>query len=65
MHGNNTYCEVLNIGTMKIMIPRERNLYMSDVYILMVPTMKNNMSLKWMQMDFEIHFHSKMCWETL
>ena len=50
---------------MKIMIPGERNLYMSDVYILMVPTMKNNMSLKWMQMDFEIHFHSKMCWETL
>lgn len=46
---------------MKIIIPGERNFYMSYVYIFMVPTMKNIMSFKWMQMDFEIHFHSEMC----
>ena len=29
--GNNTYCDVLDIGTVKIMILGERNLYLSGV----------------------------------
>ena len=36
--GNNTYCDVLGIGTMKIMILGERSLYLSDV--LFAPTMR-------------------------
>ena len=34
---NNTYCEVLNTGIMKIMILGERNFYLSDVYIFWYP----------------------------
>jgi hypothetical protein len=40
--GNNTYCDVLDIGTVKIMILGERNLYLSGV--LFAPTMRCNLT---------------------
>ena len=39
--GNNTYCDALGNGTVKIMIPGERNLYLSDV--LFAPTLTCNL----------------------
>ena len=55
--GNNIYCDVLDIGTVKIMIPRERNLYLSDV--LFAPTMRRNLiSIPCLdEKGFEIRFH--------
>ena len=55
--GNNTYCDVLDIGTVKIMIPRERNLYLSNV--LFAPTMRRNLiSIPCLdEKGFEIRFH--------
>ena len=57
--GNNTYCDVLGIGTVKIMISGERNLYMSDV--LFAPTMTCNLIFIPCldEKAFEIRFHSR------
>ena len=57
--GNNTYCDVLGIGIVKIMIPGERNLYLLDV--LFAPTMRRNLiSIPCLdEKSFEIRFHSR------
>ena len=57
--GNNTYCDVLGIEAVKIMILGERNLYLSNV--LFAPTMKRNLiSIPCLdEKAFEIRFHSR------
>ena len=57
--GNNTYCDVLGIEAVKIMILGERNLYLSNV--LFAPTMKRNLiSIPCLdEKGFEIRFHSR------
>ena len=59
--GNNTYCDALGIGTVEIMIPGERNLYMSDV--LFAPTMTCNLIFIPCldEKGFEIRFRSGKC----
>ncbi|KAG5565586.1 hypothetical protein RHGRI_001486 [Rhododendron griersonianum] len=39
--GNNSYCDVVGIGTVKIMLPGDKNFYLTDV--LYSPTMRRNL----------------------
>ncbi|KAK3041384.1 hypothetical protein RJ639_001582 [Escallonia herrerae] len=39
--GNNTYCDVLGVGTVKILLPGQNNLILTDV--LYAPNMKGNL----------------------
>ncbi|XP_028077781.1 uncharacterized protein LOC114279696 [Camellia sinensis] len=56
--GNNNYCDVIGIGTIKIMILGQKNLYLIDV--LYSPTMRRNLiSVSCLdEKGFEVHFHS-------
>ncbi|KAK3012314.1 hypothetical protein RJ639_012614 [Escallonia herrerae] len=56
--GNNMYCNVLDVGTVKIPLPGQNNLILTDV--LYAPNMRRNL-LSVPRMDkkgFELHFRS-------
>lgn len=55
--GNNSYCDV-GIGTVKIMLPGDKNLYLTDV--LYSPTMRRNLISvpRLDEKDFEVRFRS-------
>ncbi|KAG5550800.1 hypothetical protein RHGRI_015682 [Rhododendron griersonianum] len=56
--GNNSYCDVVGIGTVKIMLPGNKNLYLTDV--LYSPTMRRNLISvpRLDEKDFEVRFRS-------
>ncbi|KAF7130548.1 hypothetical protein RHSIM_Rhsim10G0106900 [Rhododendron simsii] len=57
--GNNSYCDVAGIGTVKVMLPGDQNLHLTDV--LYSPTMKRNLISvpRLDENDFEVRFRSE------
>ncbi|KAF7154487.1 hypothetical protein RHSIM_Rhsim01G0134100 [Rhododendron simsii] len=56
--GNNSYCDVVGIGTVKVMLPGDKNLYLTGV--LYSPTMRRNLISvpRLDEKDFEVRFRS-------
>ncbi|KAG5531399.1 hypothetical protein RHGRI_026129 [Rhododendron griersonianum] len=56
--GNNSYCNVVGIGTVKVMLPGDKILYLTDV--LYSPTMRRNLISvpRLDEKDSEVRFRS-------